>query len=172
MGQEVADAGDLPLSKLNELSEFLAELDAGRPGGEVHLTEQQNRIAEVANLPRPVLEAFPSLAVELAPRLSRAPMTSEDGGLLSLKARLDRGVPLDVGIELDQKRVEIIGVPRRDGALDGLYVLLRHRPPSISRRPLLSMQSSTFARERPELQHPRERKRGLGAVPLHLICLD
>ena len=115
MGQEVADAGDLPLSKLNELSEFLAELDAGRPGGEVHLTEQQDRIAEVANLLRPILDAFPSLAVELAPRLARALMTSEDGGLLSLKTRLDRGVPLDVGIELDQKRVEIIGVPRRDG---------------------------------------------------------
>ena len=83
MGQEVADACDLPLSKLNELSEFLTELDAGRPGGEVHLTEQQDRIAEVANLLRPILEAFPSLAVELAPRLSRALMTSEDGSFPS-----------------------------------------------------------------------------------------
>ena len=40
------------------------KLDAGRPGGEVHLTEQQDRIAEVANLLRPILDAFPSLAVE------------------------------------------------------------------------------------------------------------
>src|SRR5262245_34125164 len=126
MGQEVADAGDLPLSKLNELSEFLAELDAGRPGGEVHLAEQQDRIAKVANLLRPVLEAFPCPAVEPVPGLSRGLMTAEDGGLLSLKARLNRGVPLDVGIELDQKRIEITGVPRRDGALDGFHVLLRH----------------------------------------------
>ena len=33
------------------------------------------------------------------------------------------GVP-DVGIELGQKGVQIIGVPRLDGALDGLHVLL------------------------------------------------
>ena len=31
---------------------------------------------------------------------------------------------LDVGIELGQKRVQIIGIPRLDGALDGLDVLL------------------------------------------------
>jgi hypothetical protein len=43
-------------------------------------------------------------------------------------------VPLDVGIELGQKGVQIIGIPRLDGALDGLDVLLRHRPRIISRR--------------------------------------
>jgi hypothetical protein len=52
---------------------------------------------------------------------------------LSLEARLDRRVPLDIGIELGQKGVQIIGIPRLDGALDGLDVLLRHRC-SISRK--------------------------------------
>ena len=52
-------------------------------------------------------------------------------GCLSLEARLDRRVPLEVGIELGQKGVQIIGVPRLDGAFDGLDVLLRHRPRSI-----------------------------------------
>jgi nucleoside-diphosphate-sugar epimerase len=49
--------------------------------------------------------------------------------------RLDRGVPLDVGIELGQKGAQIIGIPRLDGALDGLDVLLRHRPLSTPRSP-------------------------------------
>ena len=66
MSQKVADANDLPRAKLNELSDFMAELDAGRPGGEVHLTDQQDRLAEVAELLRPTDEAFP-----LPPRYSR-----------------------------------------------------------------------------------------------------
>src|SRR5215210_5295667 len=48
-------------------------------------------------------------------------------GVGSLKARLDRRVPLDVGIELGQKGVQIIGIPGLDGALDALHVLPRHR---------------------------------------------
>jgi hypothetical protein len=131
MSQKVADANDLPSSKVNEFPEFLAELDASRPGGEVHLTEQQDRLAEVAELLWPIGEAFPRLAAVLPPSLSRAVMTAV-GSCLSLKARLDRGVPLEVGIELGQEGVQIIGIPRLDGALEGLDVLLRHRPCSIS----------------------------------------
>ena len=109
---------------------FLTELDAGRPGGQIHVTEREDRLAEVAELPGAIGEAFPRLAAVLPPNLSRAVMTAV-GSCLSLKARLDRRVPLDVGIELRQKGVQIIGIPRLDGALDGLHVLLRHRPPSI-----------------------------------------
>jgi hypothetical protein len=132
MSQKVADANDLPPLKVHELSDFLAELDASRPGGEVDLTERQDRFAEVAEFLRPNGEAFPRLAAVLPPSPSRAVMTAV-GSCRSLKARLDRGVPLDVGIELGQERVQIIGIPRLGEALDGLHVLLRHRPRSISR---------------------------------------
>jgi hypothetical protein len=46
------------------------------------------------------------------------------GSCLSLKARLDRRVPLEAGIELGQKGVQIIGIPRLDGAPGGFHVLL------------------------------------------------
>ena len=111
MSQKVADANDLPRSKVKDFSDFLTELEAGRPGGQVDVTEHEDRLAEVAELLRPIGEAFPRLAAVLPPNLSRAVMTSV-GGCLSLKARLDRRVPLDVGIELGQKGVQIIGIPR------------------------------------------------------------
>jgi hypothetical protein len=130
MRQKVADANDLPRSKVKDLSDFLPELDARHPGGQVDVTEGEDRLAEVAELLRPIGEAFPRLAAVLPPNLSRAVMTSV-GSSLSLKARLDRRVPLDVGIEVGQKGVQIIGIPRLDGALDGFHVFLRHRPPSI-----------------------------------------
>jgi hypothetical protein len=76
MSEKVADASKLPPSKLSELSDFLAELDASRPGGEVHLTEHQNRLAEVAELLRPADETFPRLAAVLPPSLTRAVVTS------------------------------------------------------------------------------------------------
>src|ERR687895_2585964 len=126
VSQKVADANDLPRSNVKDFSKLLTELDAGHPGGQVHVTEREDRLAEVAELLGPIGEAFPRLAAVLPPNLSRAVMTSVGGGL-SLKARLDRRVPLDVGIELGQKGVQIIGIPRLDGALDGLHVLLRHR---------------------------------------------
>ena len=72
MSQKVVDAKDLPPSKLKELSDLLAELDASRPGGDVHVTEQQDRLAEVADLLRPTGEAFPRFAVVLLQAL-RAP---------------------------------------------------------------------------------------------------
>ena len=122
VSQKVADANDLPRSKVKDFSDFLTELDAGRPGGQVDVTEREDRLAEVAELLGPIGEAFPRLAAVLPPNLSRAVMTSV-GSCLSLKARLDRRVPLDVGIELGQKGVQIIGIPRLDGALDGLHVL-------------------------------------------------
>jgi hypothetical protein len=59
MSQKVADANDLPRSKVKDFSEFLTELDAGRPGGQVHVTEREDRLAEVAELLRPIGEAFP-----------------------------------------------------------------------------------------------------------------
>jgi hypothetical protein len=130
VSQKVADANDLPRPKVKDFPDFLAELDAGRPGGQVDVTEREDRLAEVAELLGPIGEAFPRLAAVLPPNPSRAVMTSV-GGCLSLKARLDRRVPLDVGIELGQKGVQIIGIPRLDGAPDGLHVFLRHRPPSI-----------------------------------------
>ena len=117
MSQKVADANDLPRSKVKDFSEFLTELDAGRAGGQIHLTECEDRLAEVAELLRPIGEAFPRLAAVLRPNPSRAVMTSV-GSCLSLKARLDRRVPLDFGIELGQKGVQIISIPRLDGALD------------------------------------------------------
>ena len=132
MSQKVADANDLPRSKVEDLTDFLTELDAGRPGGQVQVTERKDRLAEVAELLGPIGEAFPRLAAVLPPNLSRAVGTSVDG-CLSLEARLDRRVPLDVRIELRQEGVQVIGIPRLDGALDGLHVLLRHRPLSISR---------------------------------------
>ena len=123
MSQKVADANDLFGSEVKDFSEFLTELDAGRPGGQVHVTEREDRLAEIAELLRPIGEAFPPLAAVLPPNRSRAVMTSV-GSCLSLEARLDRRVPLDVGIELGQEGVQIIGIPRLDGALDGLDVLL------------------------------------------------
>jgi ketosteroid isomerase-like protein len=129
MGQKVADANDLPRSKVEDFSDFLAELDAGRPARQVQVTERDDRLAEVAELLRPIGEAFPRPATVLPPNLLRAVMTSVDGRP-SLEARLDRRVPLDVGIELGQEGVQIVGIPRLDGALDGLHVLLRHRPGS------------------------------------------
>ncbi len=132
VGQKVADANDLPRSKVKDLPHLLTERDAGRPGGQVQVTEREDRLAEVAELLRPIGEAFPRLAAVLPPNRSRALMTSV-GRRLSLEARLDRGVPLDVGVELGQEGVQIIGIPRLDGALDALDVLLRHRPCSISR---------------------------------------
>jgi hypothetical protein len=125
MSQIVADANDLPRSKFKDFSDFLAELDAGHPGGQVDVTEGEDRLAEVAELLRPIGEASPRLAAVLPPNLSRAVMTSV-GSCLSFKARLDRRVPLDVGRELGQKGVQIIGIPRLDGALDGLHVLVRN----------------------------------------------
>lgn len=35
-------------------------------------------------------------------------------------------MPLDIGIELRQERIQIVGIPGLKGALDGLYVLPRH----------------------------------------------
>jgi hypothetical protein len=155
MSQKVADANDLPRSKVKDFSDFLTELDAGRPGGQVHVTEREDRLAEVAELLGPIGEAFPRLAAVLPPNLSGAVMTSV-GSCLSLKAWLDRRVPLDVGIELGQKGVQIIGIPRLDGALDGLHVLLRHRPRSI---PQLRSRRSVLLR-----QARRAGSAGLGAV--------
>ena len=94
------------------------------------MTEGEDRLAEVAELVWPIGEAFPRLTAVLPPNPSRALMTSV-GSCLSLKARLDCRLPLDVGIELGQEGVQIIGIPRLDGALDGFHVFLRHRPPSI-----------------------------------------
>ena len=130
MSQKVADANDLPSSKVKDFPDFLAELDARRPGDQVDVTEGEDRLAEVAELLGPIGEAFPRLAAVLPPNLPRAVMTPV-GGCLSLKPRLDRRVPLDVGIELGQEGVQVIAIPRLDGTLDSLHVLLRHRPPSI-----------------------------------------
>jgi hypothetical protein len=125
VSQKVADANDLPRSKVEDFSKLLTELDGGRPGGQVHPTERQDRLAEVAQLLGPIGEAFPRLAAVLPPNLSRAVMTSV-ASCLSLKARLDRRVPLDVAIELGQKGIQIIGIPRLDGTPDALHVLLRN----------------------------------------------
>jgi hypothetical protein len=114
MSQKVADANDLPRSKVKDFSDFLPELDAGHPGGQVDVTKGEDGLAEVAELLGPIGEAFTRLAAVLPPNLSRAVMTSV-GSCLSLKARLNRRVPLDVGIELGQKGVQIIGIPRLDG---------------------------------------------------------
>jgi hypothetical protein len=130
MSQKVADANDLARAKVKDFPDFLAELDAGHPGGQVDVTEHEDRLAEVAELVGSIGEAFPRLAAVLPPNLARAVMTSV-GRCLSLKTRLDRRVPLDVGTELGQKGAQIIGVPGLDGALDSLHVLLRHRPRSI-----------------------------------------
>src|SRR5918992_5787590 len=98
VSQKVADADDLPRSKVKDFSKLLTELDAGRPGGQVHVTEREDRLAEVTELLGPIGEAFPRLAAVLPPNVSRAVMTSV-GSCLSLKPRLDRRAPLHVGIE-------------------------------------------------------------------------
>src|SRR3954451_12838492 len=92
VSQKVADANDLSRAKVEDFSDFLGELDAGHPGGHVDLTEGEDRLAEVAELPGSVREARPRLAAVLPPDLSRAVMPSV-GGCLSRKARLDRRVP-------------------------------------------------------------------------------
>jgi hypothetical protein len=152
MSQEVADANDLPRSKVKDLPDFLTELDAGRPGGQVQVTEREDRLAEITELLRPIGEALPRIAAVLLPNLSRAVMTGV-GGCLALEARFDRRLPFDVGIKLDQKGVQIIGIPRVDGALDGLHVLLRHRPPSI--RDLTEDSSRAFSQKH-EIAKKRE----------------
>ena len=123
-----------PARQVKDFSDFLTELDAGRPGGQVHVTEREDRLAEVADTPwRPIGEAFPRAHRGPACQdLSRAVMTAV-GSCPSLETRLDRRLPLDVGIEHGQEGVQIIGIPRLDGALDGLHVLLRHCPRSIPR---------------------------------------
>ena len=142
VSQKVADANDLPRSKVEDFSKLLTELDAGRPGAQVHVTEREDRLAEVAELLGPIGEALPRLAAVLPPDLSRAGMTVV-GSCLSLEARLDRGVPLYAGVELGQEGIQIIGIPRLDGALDSLHVLLRHRP-AVSRELLLFAQSASI----------------------------
>jgi hypothetical protein len=57
--QKVPDANDLSASKVKDFSEFLTELDAGRPGGQVHVTEREDRLAKVAELLRPIGKALP-----------------------------------------------------------------------------------------------------------------
>jgi len=42
MSQKVADANDLPRSKVKDLSDFPAELDAGRPGSQLEVTERED----------------------------------------------------------------------------------------------------------------------------------
>ena len=59
MSQKIADADDLPRSKVKDFSDFLPELQAGRPAGQLHVTEREHRLAEVAELLRPIGEAFP-----------------------------------------------------------------------------------------------------------------
>src|SRR5918997_143351 len=83
VSQKVADANDLPRSKIEHFSKLLTELDAGRPGGQFHVPEREDRLAEVAELLGPIGEAFPRLAAVLPPDLSSAVMTSV-GGRLSL----------------------------------------------------------------------------------------
>ena len=65
--QKVADANDLPRSKVKDFSKLLTELDAGRPDGQVHVTEREDRLAEVAEILGPIGEAFPRLAAVLPP---------------------------------------------------------------------------------------------------------
>jgi hypothetical protein len=113
MGHKIADANDLPCAEVEDFSDFLAELDAGRPSSQVQVTEHEDRLAEVTELLRPIDEAFPCPAAILRPNLLRAVVTSVDGRA-SLEARLDRRVPLDVGVELGQKSVQIICIPRLD----------------------------------------------------------
>ena len=72
VSQKVADANDLPRSKVKDFPDFLAELDGGRPGGQVDVTEGEDRLAEVAELLGPIGEAFPRLAAVL-PQIFRAP---------------------------------------------------------------------------------------------------
>jgi hypothetical protein len=64
-----------PARRSKDFSDFLAELDAGRPGGQVDVTQRKDRLAEVAELLGPISEAFPRLAAVLPPNLSRAVMT-------------------------------------------------------------------------------------------------
>ena len=67
--------------EVKDFADFLTELDAGLPGGQVHVTEREDRLAEVAELLGPIGEAFPRLAAVLPPNLSRAVRTSVDGCL-------------------------------------------------------------------------------------------
>jgi hypothetical protein len=57
MSQKGADANDLPRSKIKDFSYFLAELDGGHPGGQVDVTECEDRLAEVAELLGPIGKA-------------------------------------------------------------------------------------------------------------------
>jgi hypothetical protein len=58
--QEVLRADGLPASEGDELPEFLGELEASRPAGHVDMSEDQDRLADVANLVNMSGDTFPS----------------------------------------------------------------------------------------------------------------
>jgi hypothetical protein len=113
VSQKVADANDLPRSKVKDFSKLLTELDAGRPGGQVHMTEREDRLAEVAELLGPIGEPFPRLAAVLPPNLTRAVMTSVSAlrakekrqtGPCGHCSSLGSGVPRKIRDRADQTR--------------------------------------------------------------------
>src|SRR5215204_7111127 len=129
--QEVPRADDLPASEADELSELLVESDASRPAGHVEMTEDEDRLAEVANLLNLSRETFPRPAAIVVPGLARAVKTPI-GGFPALQGRLNGGMPLHLGVKLGQEGVKIVGIPGLENTSNCLDVLLRHRPRSIA----------------------------------------
>jgi hypothetical protein len=94
--QEVLRTEDLPAWEGDELSEFLVEPDACRPAGHVEMTEDQDRLAKVANLLNLGRETFPCSAAIVVPGLSRTIKTPV-GGFVALQGGLNGGMPLTSG---------------------------------------------------------------------------
>jgi hypothetical protein len=79
--------------------------------------------------------------VEISDHPAHAVMAPKDRPLPSHQP-VQRRVPLDLGMEFVQQTVDISTVSRLEPALEGLHVLLRHRPRSISRKVALSMRNA------------------------------
>ena len=93
---------DPSVAKGAELPDFLVEPDAGRLGGQVDMTENQDRLAEVGDLLNPNRETFPCPAAIVVPGLSRTVMAPVDG-FPTLQGWLNGGMPLHLGIKLGEK---------------------------------------------------------------------
>ena len=117
VAEEILGPEDLPVSEGDDLPEFLAELDTRRAAACVEMAEEQNRLAEVANLLNLRHETSPRLAAIFAPGLSHAVVTPICA-CSALQGLLKGGMPLDLGISLGQEGAQIVGVPGLMGSLE------------------------------------------------------
>ena len=107
-------------------------VSARSPATGADASDRDDAVAQVADL-RVLLVGLAQSLVHVSDRLAEALVSSIHRRLAS-QPREDPRVPLHLGVELLQQRVDVSAVSRLDPALEGIHVLLRHRPRSISRR--------------------------------------